>query len=68
MMTSTTATTRNIARFATVMGSIAKISRTWPRSDDALAMSSPVDVTSWKENAIRWMWVKRRFLMSASAL
>ena len=39
----------------TVIGVMARISRSWLRSDDARAMSAPVDVTSWNGNAIRWM-------------
>ena len=67
MITSTTATTMNIVRLARVIGSMARIKRSWLRSDEALAMSSPVEFTSWNENAMRWMWVKSRFRMSASA-
>ena len=67
MITRTIVTTRNIARLAKVIGSMARIIRSWDKSDDARAINSPVDVESWKLNSIRWMWVKIRFLMSASA-
>jgi len=67
MMMSTIATTTNMTRFADVMGAIARISLSWLRSDEALAINSPVDVTSWNEKARRWMCVKMLFLRSASA-
>ena len=64
---STTTTTTNMARFATVIGNMAKIRRTCDRSDDARAINWPVVVSSWKVKARRCMWANMRFRRSASA-
>ena len=46
MITSTMTTTRNMTRLARVSGISAKMSRTCERSDEALAISWPVEVWS----------------------
>ncbi len=40
----TITTSRNIPTLASVMGSIARIKRTWERSDEARDISCPVEV------------------------
>ncbi len=67
MTTSTTITVTNIPTLATVIGSIAKISRTWERSEEARDMSCPVGVSSWKLNPSRCMCTNIRLRRSASA-